>query len=85
MPLTSAERAKRYREKNKEEVKERDKLRKKHQRELLKTQGSYTFSKKVFPNFPLTFHLQYATIFRLRLKKVMFFFPDHDQPKYEKI
>ena len=52
MPLTSAERAKRYREKNKEEVKERDKLRKKHQRELLKTQGSYSFSKKLFPNFP---------------------------------
>ena len=36
MPLTEAERAKRYREKHREKVRERDNLCKKHQRELLK-------------------------------------------------
>ena len=34
MPLTEAERAKRFREKHIEKVRERDNLRKKHQREL---------------------------------------------------
>ena len=37
MPFTEAERAKRYREKHREKVRERYNLRKKHQRELLKT------------------------------------------------
>ena len=36
MSLTEAERAKRYREKHKEKVRERYNLRKKHQRELLR-------------------------------------------------
>jgi len=36
MPLTQAERAKRYRENHKTAVRERDNLRKKHQREVLK-------------------------------------------------
>ena len=36
MPLTEGERAKRYREKHREKVREKDNLRKKHQRELLK-------------------------------------------------
>ena len=40
MPLTEAERAKRCREKHREKVRERDNLRKKHQRELLKALNS---------------------------------------------
>ena len=37
MPLTEAERAKRYRDKHRAKVRERDNLRKKNQRKLLKT------------------------------------------------
>ena len=40
MPLAEAERTKCYREKHREKVRERDNLRKKHQRELLKAESS---------------------------------------------
>ena len=47
-------------------------------------QGSYAFSKKLFPDFPLIFIYNMLVSSLTSTKKVMFF-PDHDQPKYEKI
>ena len=79
MPFTEAERAKRYREKHREKVRERYNLRKKHQRELLKTSNLEAYKESLKSQRIATAIYRQKKIKEAKEKAIIHSEPSHSQ------